>query len=56
MVPRQESMSRGLKPNLLICLNVQAKAWTYLRSKSKSNGKSKNNGKSKYGGSSLRSE
>jgi hypothetical protein len=37
----QEGISRGLKPAFVVGLNVQAKAWTYLRSrdKSKSNGK-----------------
>jgi hypothetical protein len=42
-------MSRGLKPNLLPTLNVQAKAWTYLRNKNNSNGKGNGKGKGKYG-------
>jgi hypothetical protein len=33
---RQESISQGLKPNFRGGLDVQAKAWTYLKSKGNS--------------------
>jgi hypothetical protein len=43
----REIVSQGLKPRFLADWNVQAKAWTYLRSKNKGNGKNKNKGKNK---------
>ena len=35
---REENGSQGLKPAYVVFLNVQAKAWTYLRSKNTVNG------------------
>jgi hypothetical protein len=42
----REIVSRGLKPRFLADWNVQAKAWTYLRSKDK--GKNKNKCRSRF--------
>ncbi len=54
----EESIPQGLKPGSLFAFNVQAKAWTYLRSNGNgnSNSNSQSKSKSKCGGSSLRSE
>ncbi len=45
-------MSRRLKPGSLFALNVQAKAWTYLRSNGNGNGNSKSNSSDKDNGNS----